>query len=167
MKPKFSFGVRSHILLIRGVRPVPTVGLLGMPFDTMPVLELYEFGERCVECDGRRMKSTRAACSGSYIGSLICRATWPKSPEYFFSFWDSRRLLISHIRPMAPSAPMTRPGKRPAANDFPSKPGFTGTGTGQPDVCDEDAGLVADGVEVADDVGVAVRSLEHMPLLHV
>lgn len=57
--------------------------------------------------------------------------------------------------------------KRPAANDFPSKPGFTGTGTGQPDVCDEDAGLVADGVEVADDVGVAVRSLEHMPLLHV
>jgi hypothetical protein len=63
---------------------------------------------------------------------------------------------------------MTRPGKRPAAKDLPSKPCLTGTGAGQLDVCDEDAGLVAEGVEVAEDVGVGVvSSFEHMPLLHV
>lgn len=62
---------------------------------------------------------------------------------------------------------MTRPGKRPAAKDLPSKPCFVATGAGHPEVCDADAGLVADGVEVAEEVGVAVASLEHMPLLHV
>jgi hypothetical protein len=77
-------------------------------------------------------------------------------------------LLISQIRAIAPRAPITRPGKRPAAKDLPSKPCLTGTGAGQPEVCDEDAGLVADGVEVADDVGDGlVSSLEHMPLLQV
>lgn len=65
VKPKFSLGVRSHMLLILGVRPLPTVGLVGIPFVTMPRVEAYECGERCVECEGRRMKSTRAAFSGS------------------------------------------------------------------------------------------------------
>src|SRR5690242_9228304 len=101
------------------------------------------------------------------MGSLICRATWPKSPEYFCLLCLSRRLLMNHINPTAPSAPMRRPGNRPATKELPSKLFFTGTGAGHSDVCDEDAGPVAEGVAVAEDVGVGVvSSLEHMPLLH-
>ena len=71
---------------------------------------------------------------------------------------------------MQPSAPIMIPGKKPAAKERPSKPDSDCTGaTAQPDVCDADAGFVADGegrAEVGDAEG-DVESLKHMPLLQV
>jgi hypothetical protein len=80
LKPKLILGVWCHMLLMRGVRPVPMTGLRLM------TISFVNSGERVVDgrpevCDGRRMKSVRAACSGSKMGSLILRDTLPKSPE--------------------------------------------------------------------------------------
>jgi hypothetical protein len=104
------------------------------------------------------------------MGSLIWRATCPKSPEYRSLAWVSRRFLITHNRPMQPSAPMTIPGKKPAAKEPPLKleSGCTGTAA-QPDVCEAVAGRVAEG-EGRADVGDAdgdAESLKHMPLLQL
>lgn len=79
---------------------------------------------------------------------------------------------MSQIRPIVPSAPIIMPGKKPAAKERPSKdwPFCASVATGQLDVCELDAGFVADGDEPTLDVGadgVTVESLEHIPLLHV
>lgn len=63
MKPKFSLGVRSHMLLILGVKPW-TGGLAFVSF--MPwMTRSVEFGLEWAEWLPRRMKSVRAACWGS------------------------------------------------------------------------------------------------------
>jgi hypothetical protein len=71
---------------------------------------------------------------------------------------------------MVPNAPMTMPGKRPAAKEPPLKPDCVSIGaTGHEEVCDAEAGLVAEGVGLAevgdgeDDAG----SLKHMLLLQL
>jgi hypothetical protein len=71
---------------------------------------------------------------------------------------------------MQESAPMTIPGKKPAAKERPSKPDWDWTGAAaHADVCDAAAGFVAEGegrVEVGDGDGDVV-SLKHMPLLQL
>jgi hypothetical protein len=52
----------------------------------MPLSAAEEFMFRCttsveIEAGEARMKSVRAEYLGSYMGSLIMAATWPKSPE--------------------------------------------------------------------------------------
>lgn len=161
LKPP-SLGVRSHMLLILGVKPPPPppAALVPMFFCTS--------GVELTDCDPRRIKSTRAACMGSYMGSLIVRATCPKSPEYRF-LSASRRFLMIHIRPKTPRAPMTIPGKKPAANALPSKPPEDDCvdGATQPEVCDAEAGFVADGEGELDGGEIFDLLREHMPPLHM
>lgn len=71
---------------------------------------------------------------------------------------------------MVPSAPMRRPGKKPAAKEEPLKPASICTGAaGQEELWEDEAGFVAEGVGsvvVDDDDGDAV-SLKHMLLWHL
>jgi hypothetical protein len=71
---------------------------------------------------------------------------------------------------MVPNAPMMMPGKKPAAKEPPLKPDcVTTAGAGHEEVWDAEAGLVAEGVglaEVGEGVDAAV-SLKHMLLLQV
>jgi hypothetical protein len=77
---------------------------------------------------------------------------------------------MSQRRPRVIRAPVTRPGKRPAAKERPSKLDCGATGAaGHEEVCEADAGFVADGVgseDVGEEDGEDV-SLKHMPLLQV
>lgn len=59
------------------------------------------------------------------------------------------------IRARVLRAPMTMPGKKPAAKDRPSKPCFVWSGAvaEQSEVWEADAGLVEEGVGFAVDVG--------------
>jgi hypothetical protein len=66
---------------------------------------------------------------------------------------------------MVPKAPITMPGKKPAAKERPSKPDCVPTGAaGQEEVCEAEDGWVAEGVgreDVGDEEG-EVESLKHM-----
>jgi hypothetical protein len=74
------------------------------------------------------------------------------------------------MRPMVPSAPISMPGKKPAAKEEPLKPEPVCTGAAEhEEVWDADAGFVAEGVgraDVGDDDGDA-SSLKHMLLWHL
>lgn len=65
VNPKLSFGVRSHMLFIRGVGVDPVMGfhptLLALFCTTVNV----ELGDAWAEREPRRIKSVRAACWGS------------------------------------------------------------------------------------------------------
>lgn len=70
------------------------------------------------------------------------------------------------MSPMVPSAPITMPGKKPAAKERPSKPDCVSTGAAAQEEVWE-AEFVADGEGRSDNVGEAVgESLKHMLPLH-